>query len=52
MQPNINSGLWDYEMESVGTLNEEKFLKISSILPIDAKKELIEFLKRNVDLFV
>lgn len=41
----------DYEFVPVWRLDKEKFLKVSSILPKDTKKELGEFLKRNVDLF-
>lgn len=41
----------DYEVIHVWTFEDDKFLRISSKLLIDAKKELVKFLKRNVDLF-
>lgn len=39
------------ETISIWTIEEEIFLKISPTLPIDDKEELIEFLKRNTNLF-
>lgn len=43
--------LKNYEFIPIGMLEEEKFLKISSIPPTNTKKELVEVLKRNIDLF-
>lgn len=47
----LTMGHENYEIDLVGTVDKEKFIKVNFILPIDANEELVEFLKRNTFLF-